>query len=108
LLREGHVVAFRGVGLSLREPGLVVVGVPSWFRVENMPQAAAAEALLNGEAAAAELIRDNAAFGALASGRTIEVQLLDDGSGLLATRRDGVTTFKERWSSQHPQTSTRG
>ena len=104
LLAEGQeLVVYRGIGSSLSAPGLVVVEVPAWVDVEGMPQDIATRDLSNAEAMELDLARSDAAFAALASGRSVEVRLVDESYGwVYATLRNGATMFTETWSRRHP------
>jgi hypothetical protein len=104
LLAEAQeLVVYQGIGLSLSTPGLVLVEVPTWVEVEGMPQDIAMRDLSNAEALVRDLIKSDSAFAALASGRAVEVRLVDESYGwVYATLRDGATTFTETWSRRHP------
>lgn len=49
LLREGGTIVYQGVGLSLAEPDVVVVEVPAWAEVADMPESIASRDLANAE-----------------------------------------------------------
>jgi hypothetical protein len=104
LLAEGQeLVVYRGTGLSLAVQALLVVEVPAWVDIDGMPQDVATRDLSNAEAMVLDLAKSDADFGALASGRAVEVRLVDESYGwIYATLRDGATTFTETWSRRHP------
>ena len=103
LLAEGKGVVYRRIGLSLSEPGLVVAEVPAWYDLDGMPQGVAMRDLSNGEATVLALVKTDADFATLASGRAVEVRLVDElYRWVYATRRDGATKFTEAWSRRHP------
>lgn len=104
LLAEGQeLVVYRGIGLSLSVPGLLVVEVPAWVDLDGMPQDVATSDLSNAESMVLDLAKSDAAFAALASGRAVEVRLVDESHGwVYATLRNGATTFTETWSRRHP------
>jgi hypothetical protein len=102
LLAEGKEIFYRRIGLSVSEPGLIVADVPAWYDVDGMPQGVALRDLANGEATVRELVSANAGFAILASGRAVEVRLVDDSyRWVYAIRRDGATKFTEAWSRRH-------
>lgn len=67
LLREGSTIVYQGVGLSLAELDVVVVEVPAWVEVANMPESIASRDLANAEDLLAGLRRDSD-FAKLTSG----------------------------------------
>ena len=98
LLREGRSVLYRGVAVSLAEPGLIVVEVPAWVELADMPESIAARDLANAEDLISGLQTDSA-FGDLTSGRRIEVRLVNESYGWIYARYlDGHTSFTELWS----------
>lgn len=104
LLAEGQeLVVYRGIGLSLSVLGLLVVEVPAWVDMDGMPQNVATRDLSNAQAMVLHLTKSDPAFAALASGRAVEVRLVDESYGwVYGTLRDGATTFTETWSRRHP------
>lgn len=105
LLTEGRGIVYCGVGLSLSEPGLVVVEVPSWVEVADMPDAIVEQRLANAEAIIDELQRADADFAGVASGRETEVRLVDESYGwIYATRRNGASSFTEAWHHRRRRT----
>jgi hypothetical protein len=104
LLAEGQeFVVYRGIGLSLSVPGLLVIEVPAWVDLDGMPQDVATRNLSNAESMVLDLVKSDAAFAALVSDRALEVRLVDESYGwVYATMRDGATAFTETWSRRHP------
>ena len=101
LLREGSTIVCQGVGLSLAEPDVVVVEVPAWVEVANMPESIASRDLAKAEDLIAGLQRDSD-FAELTSGRRIEVRLVDESYGWIYARYlKGRTSFTELWTRHH-------
>lgn len=106
LLGEGRGIVYQDMGLSLSEPGLLVVEVPSWVDVADMPEAIVKSRLAKAEAIVDDLQQTDADFAGLISGRQTEVRLVDESYGwVYAARRNGVLSFTEAWSrSRRPRT----
>jgi hypothetical protein len=102
LLRKGSHIVYRGVGVSLPKRGHILVEVPSWLDVSQMPAAVALQRLDLGEAIITQLLEIAADFAKLASGRGLEIHLVDDWGRVCAERRAGATAFTDVWKEQHP------
>lgn len=100
-LREGGTIVYQGVGLSLADPDVVVVDVPAWVEVADMPESIASRDLANVDDLIAELQRDSD-FAKATSGRRIEVRLVDESYGWIYARYlKGRTSFTELWTRHH-------
>lgn len=98
LLREGRAIVYQGVALSLAEPGIVVVEVPAWVEVADMPESIASRDLANAEDLIAGLQRESD-FAKVTFGRRIEVRLVDESYGWIYARYlKGRTSFTELWT----------
>jgi hypothetical protein len=103
LLREGRAIIFKGVGLTIAEPGVLLESVPAWVDVAGMPRSIVERRLTEAEDAI-DALRSNADFASLTSGRETEAQLVDESYGwVYATRRNGRTKFSDFWSRHHPR-----
>ena len=100
LLREGKKVVLQGVALTVRGPELLA-DLPAWVDVQHMPESVAVRELARAEDLITTLQGD-AVFAALATGRRVEIRLVNESYGwLYATRRNGQTIFTDEWMRHH-------
>jgi hypothetical protein len=105
-LREGRSIVYRGVGLLLPKPNLILVEVPAgWLDISQMPTALAEERLDLGEAIINELRETADDFATLTQGRRVEIRLVDEWADICAIRGSGATTFTDLWRRHHQEGS---